>query len=174
MSKTKVNKVQQMKSKSWKNLLEYKEKKAVLYKEEELFKIEELGAADFNEFFGMFIDHIQINSDENKEKTNTVIGTINDVNIIAFLLKRMVKGNISDFSDMTNQEIVDILNNSSEDVVSQINITIKEFVLEKLLDRIKILNDFAEQMNQQSEVKIIDETQENNNITTEETDSPTS
>jgi hypothetical protein len=163
-----------MKSKSWKNLLEYKEKKAVLYKEEELFKIEELGAADFNEFFGMFIDHIQINSDENKEKTNTVIGTINDVNIIAFLLKRMVKGNISDFSDMTNQEIVDILNNSSEDVVSQINITIKEFVLEKLLDRIKILNDFAEQMNQQSEVKIIDETQENNNITTEETDSPTS
>jgi hypothetical protein len=163
-----------MKSKSWKNLLEYKEKKAVLYKEEELFKIEELGAADFNEFFGMFIDHIQINSDENKEKTNTVISTINDVNIIAFLLKRMVKGNISDFSDMTNQEIVDILNNSSEDVVSQINITIKEFVLEKLLDRIKILNDFAEQMNQQSEVKIIDETQENNNITTEETDSPTS
>jgi len=144
--------------KKWTDLVNYKKKKEIVFEDQVLFVMEELSSEDFSSFINMMIERISDNvQDDENVDINKVIKVIGYDNIIAFVIKKMVKGGlISDFTDLSDKEIVDAMNNSSQEVIEQINQVIDEFVMKKFEKRIKMLSELAKANSDLEENKEVD------------------
>ena len=131
--------------KKWTDLVNYKKKREIVFEDQVLFIMEELNSEDFSTFINLMIERISENTqDDENVDINKVIKVIGYDNIIAFVIKKMVKGGIiSDFTGLSDKEIVDAMNNSSQDVIEQINQVIDEFVMKKFEKRIEMLSKLA-------------------------------
>jgi hypothetical protein len=144
--------------KKWTDLVNYKKKKEIVFEDQVLFVMEELSSEDFSSFINMMIERISDNvQDDENVDINKVIKVIGYDNIIAFVIKKMVRGGlISDFTDLSDKEIVDAMNNSSQEVIEQINQVIDEFVMKKFEKRIKMLSELAKANSDLEENKEVD------------------
>jgi hypothetical protein len=124
----------QLQTKSWKDLMKFKKSKNIICNDEVLFVMEELNNENFITFFNMMFDNIKNSTNE-----NNTFNLLNSKEVIVFLLKKMVKGEYANFENLTNDEIVDIAENTSGEITEQINDVIEELVMKRFYKRLDYL-----------------------------------
>lgn len=126
----------QSKVKTWKDIANLKKVKEIKLDNKVIFTIEELSAGDLDAFIQEIYNTNELDQEgQEVELSNERIGA---------LLRKMVKG--IDFEDLSNEEIVEILNTFGEDVVQQINSAVSEFVIQKIYKRLENLGSLVEDM----------------------------
>jgi hypothetical protein len=141
----------QLQAKSWKDLMKFKKSKDIVYDDKVLFTMEELNNEDFITFFNMMFDNIKNNTN------NNTFNLLNSKEIIAFLLKKMVKGEYVNFENLTNDEIVDVAENTSGEITDQINDVIEELIMKRFYKRLDYLTKLTNTLKENELVK--DETE---------------
>jgi len=126
----------QLQTKLWKDLMKFKKIKDIVCNDEVLFTIEELNNEDFTIFFNMMLDSIKNNTNDNNILS---FDLLNGKEIIVFLLKKMVKGEYANFEKLTDDEIVNIAENTSGEITDQINDVIEELVMKRFYKRMDYL-----------------------------------
>ena len=128
----------QQKQFKFSDLKNLKKKIPIIFEGEKLFEMHELNTDKLSEFILLVKDSIE-KTDEN----SPVLGLKTD--LILFLLKNMIKGiNIESYSD---EEIVEIIKESSSDIQNQIGVAIKELVTSKIEDLFKNINTIIQKNN---------------------------
>lgn len=145
----KEQKVVQMKKRSWKELLNYKKRRDIIYDGEIIFTIEELGGSEFDDFFNSLItkgekDEVDVSENNEDDNESITLDSKNGTEKVAFLLRKMVKGDIANFEDMTDQEVVDTLNMAAPEVIKQVNTALFDFVYERFNEKTKELTELYE------------------------------
>ena len=114
--------------------MKFKKSKNIICNDEVLFVMEELNNENFITFFNMMFDNIKNSTNE-----NNTFNLLNSKEVIVFLLKKMVKGEYANFENLTNDEIVDIAENTSGEITEQINDVIEELVMKRFYKRLDYL-----------------------------------
>lgn len=139
----------QFQNKSWKDLLKFKKSRDVIYENKVLFTMEELNNEDFISFFNMMFENIKNNTGEETASFDL----LNSKDLIVFLLKKMVKGEYGNFESLTNDEIVEIAENTSSEINEQINEIIEELVMKRFYKRIDYLTKLSNTLKENELVK---------------------
>jgi len=126
----------QLQAKSWKDLMKFKKIKNIVCDDKVLFTMEELNNEDFSTFFNMMFDNIKNNTNENNTQS---FNLLNSKELIVFLLKKMVKGEYGNFENLTDEEIVNVAENTSSEITEQINDVIEELIMKRFYKRIDYL-----------------------------------
>jgi hypothetical protein len=128
--------------KSFKELENLREKVEIKFEDKVIFEIQELDPE-------RFLELVQIISDRKPEDIGEIkenIFTIDNIDVIAFVLKNTVKGDYTNFDGLSNEEIVTIFGRLSEVIIEQINDALKNLVINKLLKRIDNMYKLADSL----------------------------
>ena len=125
-----------VKTKTWKGLTSLRESKDIVLDGEVIFIIEELSANEIDNFIQTLYSSDDLESDQPEvELPKSKIG---------YLLRKMVKQ--IDFENLTDEEIVDTLEQFSENITNQINDIMNEFITKKVYKRIENFSNLVGEM----------------------------
>jgi hypothetical protein len=145
----------QLQTKSWKDLMKFKKVKDIVCDDKVLFTMEELNNEDFTVFFNMMFDNIKNNTNENNILS---FDLLNSKEVIVFLLKKMVKGEYGNFENLTDEEIVNVAENTSSEISEQINDVIEELIMKRFYKRIDYLTKLTNTLKENE--LVVNETEE--------------
>lgn len=126
-------------TKSWGDIAKLKKSIDIKFEDEVIFTMVELP----NKKLPEFIDIMQSKYKDEEDTTPQSIISMDHTELIAFALRNTVEG--IDFGEMTDEEIVDNLNEMSDIVIEQVNDALSELVINKVVKRLESLNKFAEE-----------------------------
>ncbi len=136
----------QNKTKRWIDLKQYKKKIPVYHEDELLFELQEMSDKEFAELLQLI-----------KDKGDNF--DVNSVEFIASALRKIVLG--VDFDGLTDQEIIDELEQMGESVISSINQGLKEFVIDRMIRFSENLKNVAEDLKKINKIdNVLDKTEE--------------
>lgn len=137
MAKKKVNK-------KWKDLTKFQKKIPIEFEGETLFEIQELSNDKLEEIVEKLIKKTEADSKEGKEIEETILDIDNNVELIASMIRSMVTQ--IDFDELNDVQIVETLNEMSQEVIEQVNFALNELGVEKIQKRLKSFMDMVEDL----------------------------
>ena len=137
MAKKKVNK-------KWKDLTKFQKKIPIEFEGEILFEIQELSNDKLEEIVEKLMKKAEEDSKEGKEIEETILDIDNNVELIASMIRSMVIG--IDFDELNDIQIVETLNEMSQEVIEQVNYALNELGVEKIQKRLKSFMDMVEDL----------------------------
>lgn len=120
--------------KSWGDITKLKKSIDIKFEDEVIFTMVEISEKKIFEF----LELLQSKQDENKDEINKdnikqsieENNVIDSVEFIAFALKNTIQG--IDFGEMSDEEIVEKMNDMSMDITMQINDALEELIVKKI------------------------------------------
>ena len=125
---------------NWKDLTKYQKSIKINFEGNTLFEVQELSKDKLDELIENLLNKCK--NDNNVEEL--IFDVDNNVELIAFMIRNMVK-NIS-FDTLNDVQIVETLNEMSQEVIEQVNFALNELGVEKIQKRLKSFMDMVEDL----------------------------
>ena len=125
---------------NWKDLTKYQKSIKINFEGNTLFEVQELSKYKLDELIENLLNKCK--NDNNVEEL--IFDVDNNVELIAFMIRNMVK-NIS-FDTLNDVQIVETLNEMSQEVIEQVNFALNELGVEKIQKRLKSFMDMVEDL----------------------------
>lgn len=137
-----VNQEQNVESMSWSDMTRFKKERFITLDGNVLFIMEEMDRPDFDELIKNIAE-----LNEKKDDQVSIIETINsNSGFLGDMIRKTVKG--FDFSSLSDEQIIETLNNMAPSVVTQINGALYELVMQPLCAHFINLKDLSVGVNE--------------------------